>query len=455
MDITQAVAKMYEMYPYPHYPLLAKPVWQAGHLTSSLFSGRLLFDNTGIEPSIWHKRQSRKNSLILVVGSGEILPFVIRKWEPKNHLVHCIDLSQKNISRAKFRTALQKSIRFTKGDVHKYLENRRTDFSKIDHADAYGVIHHLDSPSQTLQALCNNMDNAGTARFMIYNGEARKWIHHLQSAFKALKLDFSKSQDLALAQKILQLMQDSSKNFADKTQSMKSTLANNSRFVDTFFHQREVRYSTKQWLQLLADSHFKIFGLFDRYAELDDLSNPLWQPPTIQSLCAKAEKKAFNNNLELFLTTTFAQKETNHSVHPQYTIPLSARLYMAPAYWFEYEETHEIGLKQRNLLWQKHLHTVFNRGHSKIDESFLPLASLQRLARLGAILPCQVDDALKAKLLAPMSREALEPKASTTDLTIQGRQKIESFIKVYLDDNLKFTPRIFDVCIRRILRAMH
>jgi len=71
--ITDAVRRLYEAYPYPKYPLLARPRWQEGYLCTSLFSTALYEDLKGSSPSMRLAHQHGTTS-VLAVGAGEITP---------------------------------------------------------------------------------------------------------------------------------------------------------------------------------------------------------------------------------------------------------------------------------------------------------------------------------------------------------------------------------------------
>ena len=207
MSIINAVAKMYERYPYPNYPLLAKPKWQEGYLASSQLSGRLLYDLTGCSPAVHEKRTRSDSVSILLAGSGEILPYIMRKWEPKHHSILSVDLSNANLKRARFRSIFKSNMGFLQADLQSYLDEQKINLKHFDHIDAYGVVHHMEHPGNVLKSFSQRIHPNGTIRMMVYNGEARRWIHDLQKAFKLLKLSRYSKVDLDIARKILRLLE--------------------------------------------------------------------------------------------------------------------------------------------------------------------------------------------------------------------------------------------------------
>src|SRR5690606_12676482 len=100
MGILQDVQRLYEVYPYPNYPLLAKPQWEQGYLTCSRFAQRLAGG-----------RQSPPRH-VLVAGCGEILPYILRKWESPEVQLTCVDLSRRNVARARWRTLFSTGVAY-------------------------------------------------------------------------------------------------------------------------------------------------------------------------------------------------------------------------------------------------------------------------------------------------------------------------------------------------------
>src|SRR5206468_3870392 len=91
--------------PYPRYPLLAKPRWQDGHLAATAFAAALA-RAAGVRPAVDRATGAaggRERIDVLIGGAGEILPYVIRKWEPRRHRVVALDLSATSLRRARWR----------------------------------------------------------------------------------------------------------------------------------------------------------------------------------------------------------------------------------------------------------------------------------------------------------------------------------------------------------------
>ena len=99
LDLTNTtVKKFYERYPYPNYPLLAKPLWQNGVLGSSAFARFLLGRQLKRPINCFENKQE-----ILCIGCGEIQPYVLRKMEPSHNSMYFVDFSKKSLKRAQQR----------------------------------------------------------------------------------------------------------------------------------------------------------------------------------------------------------------------------------------------------------------------------------------------------------------------------------------------------------------
>jgi SAM-dependent methyltransferase len=417
VGLVEAVRRLYEAFPYPHYPLLARPVWQDGYLASASFAARLARDVVGPAARARAGTGPRGRSTILLGGSGEILPYVVRKWEPASSAILCLDLSATSLRRARLRLlGTLKPTRFLRGDLDTFLAGAEA--GPFDHVDAYGVLHHMPDPTRTLAHIASRVVPGGTVRLMVYNSEARRWIHALQRVFALLRLDPFNAADRAEARALLALLQRYVPAIAERLVGVgATTIASDTRLVDTFLHAREARIAPSAWLERCAAVGLAPIALVDRYAELDDLPNPLWRAPTPAQLAERAADARFENNLELYLRKASPTDEAAPRAAP---VDAPSRpiwpmlLRRAPRLWFGFEETRGIGLPLRMALWKAHLAHVFGSGTSgRLDEALLrnlTHRALQRLARVGAVLPGQLEDRARVKQLTlPMTASMTPP----------------------------------------------
>ncbi len=376
--IIYAVRSLYETYPYPNYPLLAKPRWQEGWLTSGAFNSALAGSITGETV-----KSLQKN--ILIAGCGEILPAVICANEPYSNKILAVDLSQRSIQRAKFRCASELfRLKFRQSDLIELLAQEKNTF---DHIDCYGVLHHLANPVSSLDILAQAMTAGATARIMVYNSAARSWIHQWQLVFRNLKLSMLPADVTKSANILFSASQLSPKLAGLLEQMGPSIFTNRTRFVDTFLHPREARVSAEQWFTGLKKVGLRLIGLFDRYEECDELPNPLWgiSEETIEQHILAGR---FSNNLEILLQKPGGAKFS----FPKQKTKRFASFSSPPRAWSNTSDTAMISKSMMRHIWRSH-HKYLAGKNGELTSKFLGALSdisLQRLTRTGAVLPQQL-----------------------------------------------------------------
>jgi SAM-dependent methyltransferase len=458
--LVDTVKRFYSRFPYPNYPLFAKPAWQDGYLTHSQFARCLAQDlSLGVaratsERSPWaiYGKALPFHREVLIAGSGEILPFVMRRWERRDHRVVAIDLSARSLRRARFRLLLSslKPSEFVNQDLDHYLETSLA-MATLDHVEAYGVLHHMANPSKTLKRLFRTLKPGGTLRLMVYNSISRQWIFHLQRLFADLGVDVFAPEDVKRAIELLKSLVEKMPELGHKMRGMMPNIFHNPvRFADTFLHVREARLSPGSWQESASAAGFQSMGLFDRYGELDDLPNPLWHTPDLKQIGIRAQSGKFDNNLELFLIKP-------KGVIPggggqSLSIPGSLLCKRPPRIWFQFHETKCISHLERRLIWHAHLKWLYQSrlSHDRALTGLAPSA-VKRLARLGALFPgqCQV---LGLKVIAdqPFSEDVESDNlpASSTSLRIDASQQLT---KILHDKNL-FSKRRLGISEARLKR---
>lgn len=375
-SIAQAVRALYELRPYPHYPLLAKARWQEGYLGSAYFAQALYGDRTGLPAAS-----------ILIGGAGEMLPYIFRRWHARSLSLINVDLSARSLRRARWRLGLDPGgSQLVQADLDSWLACCPA--GTLGHADLFGVLHHVANPTAMLSSLARCLAPDATARIMVYNTPARSWIEDCAAIFRLLGLNASSGYAVRCAQELLAAIAALLPRVQERLQAMGPSLCQHpSRFADAFLHPRVVQTGISAWWHSLKSSGFQIVGLFDRYAELDDLPNPLWQAPTPESLEERAADGRFEGNLELFLRKPAAPCAAARGAWPARS-QLGWRHYAAPPplAWLSYDETRHIPIRQHYLLWWRFLTTL--AGKEQVPSAWsLPKPAVQRLARIGALLP--------------------------------------------------------------------
>ena len=411
---TQQVQDLYRRRPYPHYPLLAKPRWQDGYLGSSLFAHAL-------DGAMGHNPNTPRK--FLSIGSGEILPYIIRQWEPSATRLDCVDLSQTSLHRARFRTALLgRKISFHCDDINRLMNTGSLRNQQFHHMEAYGVLHHISSFCETLKLMASHLAPDGLVRLMVYNAQARDWIWQINRAFRCLNFRFESNEDIARARQLLMDLSKLSPRLNDRLQQLGwQSLHHNTRFADTFLHPWESRALINDWYHAFETAGLRAFALFDRYAELDDLPNPLWRCPTAKELTERSDDLRFENNLEVWLKPidNSSKSKTAPSQQPASShIPVRLRLTMPAMNFSKYTETGDLAFGVKLTLWRGFLRGLYNTTDqsavSLIKDLDAKVAS--RLARVGLILPSTARlagryDEFIAPLVHQMASPAL-PEAS-------------------------------------------
>jgi SAM-dependent methyltransferase len=403
-DISARVRAQYEAFPYPHYGLFMPLRLQEAYASHSLFAARLL-EQQGRIPALRRRPAAR----VLLAGCGDTFPYLAAFWEPRRHGLAAVDLSARNLRRARMRCLPHmRGISWRQGN----LEDPGFAMpGGLAHIDCYGVLHHLAEPARVLRRFGESLLPGGTARIMVYNSAARRWIHHLQRAFALLGLSAFEGRDRERGQRLLDKLASVSPAMRERFAPMRGgAFADASRFVDTFMHAREARLDAGFWLRAIADSGLQAIGLFDRYAELDDLRNPLLEAPSLDAMRDRIVDRRFENNLELYLA-----KPGQAGGEPDRITGRAApgtRFLMAPPLaWFGYPETRSLPWLARRRLWAHFLRGLAGRNPGSLDAvaGSLPPGALQRLARIGALFPDDFRSAELKDLLRRPLHDSMEP----------------------------------------------
>jgi hypothetical protein len=422
LKINEDVKRQYEAYPYPDYSLFIPLRAQEAFASHSLFSGQLLRER-GIIPAI----RSDKNASILIAGSGDVLPFVLSFWEAESSTIYALDISEKNIQRARLRSI------FRPHSFHWRVQNLEDQSwalpSALAHVDSYGVLHHLAKPAECIRRLSENLEMNGTCRIMVYNSSARHWIHQLQASFHLLGLSAFDRSDLDRALTLLKELMRASPRYGERLSPMRTSIFHHSaRFVDTFFHAHEGRLTLDEWLKAFADAGLEPIGLYDRYAELDDLKNPLLTFPSVEALTARIADRRFENNFEIFLAKT---KETAHHRDRVVKQPTRWGLKMPPKAWFSYTETNALPLILQFKLWRAFVQTMTEVKPPILDKTFrlMKAEAIQRLARVGAIFPSNSESVEIKELMQKPIHDVMDPPEFLAEVSLSKDERLQKLLQ--------------------------
>ncbi len=402
--ISSAVQSMYEAFPYPDYSLFVPLRWQEAYASTSLFSRQLLRHKLGYTP------RYSTNPRLLIAGCGDIQTSILSHWEPRSHALLSVDLSARSLRKARLRSWMMlRPSSFQQANLEDPQSMPRGPFQ---HIDAYGVLHHLANPARALQALSESLQPGGTMRIMVYNSRARRWMFQLSRFFALLGLSAYKVQDLAEARRLLRILAQVPA-LKERLQAMQPIIQENARLVDAFFHAREARLGLSYWTQSWQEAGLEPLGLMDRYAELDDLKNPLITLPSLEAWDDRIHDLRFENNLELYLWKKLGISSSAEGPAQDYRVPFGLRRRLPPLAWFRYNETRSIPRADCWRLWQAFLNWQFHGKGPVLDKlcRHFSESALQRLSRLGVVFPDQFQSrSLKKILESPMQPSMDIPK---------------------------------------------
>jgi SAM-dependent methyltransferase len=173
--MSDSVRTHYELYPYPHYPLLAsvrRCDTYASNLTAlwSRFNGEL---------------PTREAARILIAGCGSFAPYPFALSNPSTQIT-ALDLSERSLRRARLHCLLHgvRGVDFRAGDLRD-PQAIQGDFGMID---AYGVLHHLEDPLAGLRSLAARLVPGGILRVMVYSSYARREEESIRRALRLMKI---------------------------------------------------------------------------------------------------------------------------------------------------------------------------------------------------------------------------------------------------------------------------
>lgn len=458
---TERVKELYEHFPFPHYPLWMPLKQSNGELGSSSFAARLFREKyeklSAIDQPV--EQFCPRDKTILIGGCGDTQPLVFRKVEPKDHKLLCVDISNANLERARKRLILRKGLtRFINSDLELFMAKEGKVAGPYDHIDLYGVLHHLADPTRVLSSLARSLHDQGTMRLMVYNSHARAWIRDWQSIFRLLRINYKDAKDILVAQDILKQAAQNLPRLESRLGRMSSLLAHPSRFVDCFLHEREASLSIQDWYRSIEDCGLEAVGLLDLYGELDDLPNPLWQVPQAEELSERAADFRYENNLVLYLAKPQIRHtaKSSKSKAVQHFTRRKKRSKTPPQSWFECPETKKLSFQFRKNIWHNYISEAesFKIDASKITQlKSLPIPSLQRLARMGAISQDTASKlGIREKLLAPMSHEMEKPEYGPAISDIRNSSLTRLIMNRLQNENI-YSERRFFAIVERILRS--
>lgn len=267
--MSELVRRHYELYPYPHYPLLAtirRCDSYALNLTAlwARFNGEL--------PPQAAKR-------ILIAGCGSFAPYPFSMANPDAEII-ALDLSSRNIKRARMHCLLhgKRNVNFRCNDL---FDQSATDgaFGLID---AFGVLHHLHDPLAGLRTLASRLTAGGILRIMLYSRYARREEESIRRSFRLMGVT-----DLAAVKHLIKRSRPGSRLRRYVESSYEASF--DSGLADALLHPTVQTYRIDDLLELVRNSGLEPL-LFAHNGALDDVGMEIERIRRME-----AEKKSPDN----------------------------------------------------------------------------------------------------------------------------------------------------------------
>ena len=305
MTVQPEVQDQYEAYPYPsrnpadeHKRLIIGSPSNLAELNHYLFAG---------------KRDFSKPFRALVAGGGtgdatimlaQQLADASDDGQGQPGQVTYLDLSSasRDIVEARAKERGLNNITFLSGSL---LDLPNLALEPFDYIDCCGVLHHLSSPEQGLQALTSVLKEDGGMGIMVYGEYGREGVYPMQDLLRNLSRDCaSLSEKVKLTRRLLEKLPPT--NSFNRNPFVIDHKASDAELVDLLLHSCDRAYTVPQITELIASSRLELSAFVEpiRYkietyvkdAKLLQHAHAL--PPLEQA--AVAEKFASNMKLHIF-----------------------------------------------------------------------------------------------------------------------------------------------------------
>ena len=248
--VSEAVAKLYNTYPFPPEPILDEPPpgynwrwnWQAAH---SFCTGQ----------------KSAKNDIRILdagCGSGVSTEYLVH-LNPEASVVG-IDLSEGTLAVAKERC--QRSGANRVEFHHLSLFDADQLEGKFDLINSVGVLHHTADPIRGIQTLAQKLSAGGLLHIFVY-GELGRWeIRLMQEAIALLQGDQrgDYKDGVSVGRKIFANLPET--NCLRKREQDRWAMENyqDACFADMYVHPQEINYNINTLFELIDASGLEFLG---------------------------------------------------------------------------------------------------------------------------------------------------------------------------------------------------
>lgn len=168
--MSSSVRDLYEKFPYPKIPMIARVRKPDSFLINYEASVSAAFGSTEFASPV---------PRILIVGAGTFEPYVVALANTNAQIV-AIDISKAAIEKLKWRLRLH-GLSKRVDLLHLDLLNLNAEHGDFHMIIGTGVLHHLENPSEGIQKLSDRLGPFGIMRLMLYSKFGRASIYRLRA----------------------------------------------------------------------------------------------------------------------------------------------------------------------------------------------------------------------------------------------------------------------------------
>jgi len=284
-DISSAVQRLYDTYPFPPEPLLDSPPpgynWRWNWIAAYNFC-------TGQKPN-------KQDIRILDAGCGTGVGTEYLVHLNPNASVVGIDLSAGALAVARDRCARSGAERVE--FHHLSLYDVAQIPGEFDLINCVGVLHHLEDPIRGIQALAAKLAPGGLMHIFVY-GELGRWeIQLMQKAIALLQQQGDYQDGVQIGRKIFAALPDNNRIVKREKERWSLENQRDANFADMYVHPQEIDYNIETLFELIDASGLEFLGFSNpSYWQLERL---LGKDPTLMQRAQDLNDRAVYRLIEL------------------------------------------------------------------------------------------------------------------------------------------------------------
>lgn len=286
-SVSAAVAKLYDIYPFPPEPLLDEPPpgynwrwnWQAAYNFC-----------TGQKP--------QKQDIRIFdagCGSGVSTEYLVH-LNPQAQVVG-IDISEGTLAVAKERCQRSKADRVQFRQLSLYDADQIE--GEFDLLNSVGVLHHLDDPIRGIQALAKKLAPGGLMHIFVY-GELGRWeISLMQRAIALLQNDKvgDYRDGVEVGRKLFSALPENNRIVKREKERWSMENQRDECFADMYVHPQEIDYNIETLFELIDASGLDFLGFSNpNFWQIERL---LGKEPSLQARIEKLSDRETYRLIEL------------------------------------------------------------------------------------------------------------------------------------------------------------